>query len=338
MKYTEALEKREQILRKIEEDIQKLEEMKERLREGIIDKLGKRRVEIQSDGKEYRTAGIDSARGIKRYISSNFYAYVCISFREKLDACLQEVDFDVIGFVEEEVELADRILEGLSMGAEVLLAWKEIRSTDFIFMDGSVSTFIIKLNSAATAASKLEGKLSNKLKQFYEIIISAFVALLLSGKVVFVPKSTQKDDFKNSVLSKLPSSLKESFEDKIKSISDVKLAQIILEPLEYVRVPIVPHPYNLYNPYEEGTEEYHRFSELTKSLFRLANSPEVFYFKGIGEYTYRLESFVQDLPMDLIAQYTFGKTFYLTTEADRRAKDYIKTLLKEGFPLEEEIR
>jgi fructose-1,6-bisphosphatase/inositol monophosphatase family enzyme len=42
--------------------------------------------------------------------------------------------------------------------------------------------------------------------------------------------------------------------------------------------------------------------------------------------------------MDLIAQYTFGKTFYLTTEADRKAKDYVRTLLEESFPLEENIR
>jgi hypothetical protein len=243
----------------------------------------------------------------------------------------------MIGFVEEEVELADRILEGLSMGAEILLAQREIRNVDFVFMDGSVSTFIIKINSAATAAKKSEGKLSNKLKCFYEKIIR-FLEILLSKKVVFVPKSTQKNDLKNHILSKLSPSLRSELENKVKSISDLKLAQIILNPLEYIKISTTPHSYNLHNPYKENTEEYSRFSEITEKLFRLANNPEVFYFKGIGGYTYRLESFVQNLPMNLIAQYTFGKTFYLTTEADRKAKDYVKTLLKESFPLEEEIR
>ena len=338
MKYTEALKKREQMLKKLEKDIQDLERIKERLREEIFVRIGKKRVENQSSKEEYRTVGIDSARGIKRYIPSNFYAYVCISFREKIENYLQEVDFDMIGFVEEEVELADRILEGLSMGAEILLAQREIRNVDFVFMDGSVSTFIIKINSAATAAKKSEGKRSNKLKCFYEKIISAFLEILLSKKVVFVPKSTQKNDLKNHILSKLSPSLRSELENKVKSISDLKLAQIILNPLEYIKISTTPHPYNLHNPYKENTEEYSRFSEITEKLFRLANNPEVFYFKGIGGYTYRLESFVQNLPMNLIAQYTFGKTFYLTTEADRKAKDYVKTLLKESFPLEEEIR
>ena len=340
MKYVEALEKRNSILKKLEKDIQELEEIKEVIRSEIFKKseLDKRKIESNLSGNRYKTAGIDSARGIKRYIPSNFYTYVCISYRENIDTYLQEVDFDVVGFVEEEVEFADRILEGLSMGAEILLAQREIRNVDFVFMDGSVSTFIIKINSAITAAEKTNGTLSKKLKRFYEHIIDAFLEILSSGKVVFVPKSTQKEDFKNYTFNYISPSLKSEIENKIKSISDIKLAQIILAPLEYIEIPASSHPYNLHNPYEENTEEYFVFLEKTKKLFNIANNPEVFYFRGIGGYAFRLESFVQNLPMDLIAQYTFGKTFYLTTEADRKAKDYVRTLLEESFPLEENIR
>ena len=339
MKYTEALEKRNRILRKLERNIQELEQIKERIRGEIFKKgIGKEKVEDSNNIDRYKTAGIDSARGIKRYIPSNFYAYVCISYRENIEKYLQEVDFDVIGFVEEEVIFADRILEGLSMGAEILLAQREIRNVDFVFMDGSVSTFIIKINSAITATEGTKGTLSKKLKEYYEQIIDAFLEILLSDKVVFVPKSTQKEDFKNFVYSHMSSSIKDEIEDKIKAISDVQLAQMILFPLEYVKVPAHPHPYNLHNPYEKNTDRYPIFLEKVRRLFDIANNSEVFYFRGIGGYAFRLESFVQNLPMDLIAQYTFGKTFYLTTEADRRAKDYVKTLLEEGFPLEEEIR
>jgi len=338
MKYIEALEKRDRLLSKLEENLLELENIKDEIRElGLKSVLRKVEVVI-NNSYAYITAGIDSARGIKRYIPSNFYAYVCISYRENIEKYLQEADFDMIGFVEEEVEFADRILEGMSMGAEILLAQKELRNVDLIFMDGSVSTFIIKINSAITAAVKSDGVLSSKLKTYYNDIINAFLDILSSGKVIFVPKSTQKDDLKSFVLNKLSSSSIEDFLDKLKSISDIKLAQIILNPLEYIKVHVSKHPYNLHNPYEEGSQDYESFNQKKEELFNLANNPEVIYFKGISGYAYRIENFTSTLPMDLIAQYTFGKTFYLTTEADRKAKDYVKTLLQEGFPLEEEIR
>ncbi len=339
MKYMEALDKRNKILKKLEGNMQELEQIKEEIRKDILkNDIGKKKVEHSNSSDKYKTAGIDSARGIKRYIPSNFYAYVCISYRENIQNYLQEADFDVIGFVEEEVVYAERILEGLSMGAEILLAQKEIRNMDFIFMDGSVSTFIIKLTSAITAAEKTGGTLSNKIQEYYEDIVDAFLEILSSGKVVFVPKSTQKEDFKNFILSHISPSLRCEIEDKVKSISDTSLARILLNPLEYIKVPASAHPYNLHNPYEESTDEYFDFSEKTKELINIANNTEVFYFKGIGKYAFRLESFVSDLPMSLVAQYTFGETFYLTAEADRKAKDYVTTLLKESFPLEEDIR
>ena len=358
MEYIEALEKRNRILEKLERDIQELEEIKEKIREEIRKEIfnngiEKEKVDSPPVENKYKAVGIDSARGIRRYIPSNFYAYVCVSFREELKDYIKEADFDLISFVEEEVEYADRILEGLSMSAEILLAKRELENVDLIFMDGSVSTFIIKINSAITAAINSNGSLSKKLKQFYESIIDAFIEILSSGKVVFVPKSTQKDDLKKFILNNISSLLKDKSKDRIKSISDIKLAQIILKPLEYIRVSIEPHPYNLHNPYRAMIKKYedenktvpreiieseHNFSRKINRLFELANNPEVFYFKGIGGYAFRLESFVDELPMDLIAQYTFAKTFYLTAEADRRAKDYVKTLLEEGFPLEEEIR
>ncbi len=339
MKYTEALKKRDEILKNLEKEIQELENLKNRIREDLFSgKIERERVTNYQNDNRYKTAGIDSARGIKRYIPSNFYAYVCISYRENIENYLQEADFDVIGFVEEEVEFADRILEGLSMSAEILLAERELRNVDFVFMDGSVSTFIIKINSAITAAVKYDGTLSRKFKTYYENIIDAFINILSSGKVAFVPKSTQKEDLKNFVLSKLSSKLKKNIEDKLKSISDIKLAQIILEPLEYIKVPFSEHPYNLHNLYEEGSQEFEAFNQKKEQLFELANNPEVFYFKGISGYAYRIENYIDNLSMSLIAQYTFGKTFYLIEEADRKAKDYVKTLLQESFPLEEEIR
>jgi len=342
MDYIEALEKKSRILRKLENDIQELEKIKGNIRKEIF-------AEVFDDGeigklkkflneKKYKAIGIDSARGIKRYITANFYAYVCVSFKEELEDYLKEADFDLISFVEEEVEYANRILEGLSMSAEILLAERELENVDFIFMDGSVSTFIIKINSGITAAVNSNGTLSTKLKQFYEKIIDAFIKLLSSKKVIFVPKSTQKDDLRKFILNKISHYLRKKIEDRISSISDIKLAQIVLEPLEYLKVYAESHPYNLHNPYKEGTEEYENFKKKINNLFKLANDAEVFYFKGISGYAFRLESFVNNIPMDLIAQYTFGKNFYLTAEADRLAKDYVKTLLEEEFPIEEEIR
>jgi hypothetical protein len=185
-----------------------------------------------NNNDNFKILAVDSARGIQRYIIGNFYAFVSIAYRDNYynDSIS---DFDLISYVEEEIEFADRILEGLSMGSEIIIANNKLKNEDcdFIFMDGSISTFILKVNSAITAAKYANGHLAKRMKKIYIQLIKDFISLLQSKKVFFIPKASQKNDLKQSLFS---SSVNDEIKEIIEKISDIKLAQLVLNPLEYI--------------------------------------------------------------------------------------------------------
>jgi len=338
--FSKALEKKERIFSELNNYLRDLERYKENLINTVHKCLQITKINNKTNpNNNLNLIAIDSARGIQRYIIGNFYAFVSVAYNDNYYSD-NISDFDLISYVEEEVEFADRILEGLSMGSEIIFATLKLKQEkcDFIFMDGSVSTFILKINSAITATKNANGPLAQKMKKNYKRFLEDFIYLLESKKVFFIPKASQKDDLKQNLITNIDN---EEIKDTIKKISDIKIAQHILKPLEYIIIEHPQrHPYNLYNPYNKDTNEteFQNFENLKNKLFELANNFKAYYFKGIGGYTYRIESFANTFPETIIAQNTFTKNFYITQQADRKAKDYVTVLLHESFPLEEQIR
>jgi len=333
--FSKALEKKENIFSKLNNYLNEIEKHKVHLSNLIHSSLKIEKIKnIQVDDNSNIIA-VDSARGIQRYIIGNFYAFTSVAYKDN-NYEDNISDFDIISYVEEEVEFADRILEGLSMGSEIKIAAKKLKKEqcDFIFMDGSISTFILKINSAITAAKRANGPLAQKMKKSYLELIEDFIYLLNSKRVFFIPKASQKDDLKIYLLKDIRN---KKMKDIIEKISDIKITQLILNPLEYIKIETPKgHPYNLHNPYEK--DKYLKFEKLKNQLITLANRFTVYYFKGIGNYSYRIESFSETFPESIIAKNTFSKNFYLIQQADRKAKDYVTVLLQESFPLEEQIR
>jgi len=337
--FSKALEKKERIFSKLNNYLRDLEKYKENLINVVHTSLQITKIHETNSDNNSNIIAVDSARGIQRYIIGNFYAFVSVAYRDNYYSD-NISDFDLVSYVEEEVEFADRILEGLSMGSEIIIATSKLKQEqcDYVFMDGSVSTFILKINSAITATKNANGPLAQKMKKNYKRLIEDFIYLLESKKVFFIPKASQKDDLKQNLITNIND---EEIKETIKKISDIKLAQLILSPLEYIVIEQPQsHPYNLYNPYNKDIDEikFQNFENLKNKLFKLANDFKAFYFKGVGGYTYRIESFAKTIPETVIAQNTFTKNFYITQQADRKAKDYVSVLLQESFPLEEQIR
>ncbi len=334
--FSKALEKKENIFSRLNNYLNEIEKYKTDFSELIHFSLKIEKVKNNQIDNPNIIA-IDSARGIQRYIIGNFYAFTSVAYKDN-NYEDNISDFDIISYVEEEVEFADRILEGLSMGSEIIIATKKLKEGkyDFIFMDGSISTFIIKINSAITATTNANGPLAQKMYKNYFRLIKDFIFLLNSKRVFFIPKASQKDDLKVNLLKCVKDN---KMKEIIEKISDIKLTQLILNPLEYIKIEDPKgHQYNLHNPFEKDINKFMKFEELKKQLITLANEFKVYYFKGISNYSYRIESFSDIFPESIIAQNTFSKNFYLIQQADRKAKDYVTVLLQESFPLEEQIR
>ncbi|HBT19946.1 MAG TPA: hypothetical protein DEA47_01020 [Peptococcaceae bacterium] len=135
---------------------------------------------------------VDSAFKREQYLHADLYYVSAVAVSDRyLDDSMGCIEIETTGMAEEDEERAVRLLEGLAFSNEILLASEKERSYRYIFLDGSLHTFLIKLNSAFTLAFKgsSPSRLRRKLQELYKDVTKSFSYMLEYTPLVAIPKA-----------------------------------------------------------------------------------------------------------------------------------------------------
>lgn len=257
-------------------------------------------------------AGVDSAFSISRRILSNFYVSLPVAVKI---SSLGSSRYDYT-YAEYDIYYLDTVISSISLSTELIMAKELLNECDYVFMDGSVSTFLITMISGIETARKhsQESIVSKYALEIYEISKNFICDVIESGRVIFVPKMSQK---------RLLAGALSAFEKY--QISDYILLRYLLDKGEYIKL---------------KSPEYGKFIMDDIASFlndAVNNNLSVYYVKGSDGYVFKFETF-GELPKDIVRNFAFGKEFYLTLRADREAKELISIILHQENIYDEEVR
>jgi len=256
-------------------------------------------------------------------------------FRQRF--LLEEVDLDweIAAQVELDEEYHSRATEGLGIGIELILAEKyslekySLGSSKFpllTYLDGSLATFVIKLNYMLSVVAKEDrgSGLLRKMREIGERAVSAYYQLLKEGNVVACPKASSRSDFLEFLKTN------GDFEHLLKEVQrnapfSLKIEYFILDELlkvgEYVKVPIRKSKYNL--PLNDQNK--------AQEIFNLVNEAMVYYMKGVSKKVYKFEV-VGKFDPSWAFPFTVGQEFFPLFRVDEWAKNHLKLLKSRGYP------
>jgi len=309
-------------LRKKEDLVQAILEKKSMLAKasGLIRKhLKESGALLRADGRDGPGyAAVDSSFGTIIYGPLVEYVVVAVAVSDEgaEEGVLVGTDdgTDALAHVGIEEEYHSRAIEGMGMSAELVLAEGYRSKVPLVYLDGSFSTFIIKLNSMLTlSAEGGAARFTQELRRMGERAVRAFHRLLSEGTVVACPKMSTRNEFS------------EAFGDLLARHGLPQNDYLILEEVlgegEYVEVPIRKARYAL----RYGDEI------LIRELFHLINSARVVYMKGASGKVYKFEVLGEFDP-GWAYPFTVGKELLPIQEADRTAKEYLSLIVDEAYP------
>lgn len=253
----------------------------------------------------------------KDFFGRGSYAIVVQGVSYIPDKTLEYVDFTNVGMLElgqvelfEEDEDLRSQLSTFGLCMEILHASKYVN--DFtILMDGSVITFLAKINQAILLSKKYpQSELSQWFVKNYSEIIEGFNALI--EKAVFIPKSSQRREFIESL----------GLNTKA---TDFEILFYLLRNQEYIILPVKSIKSLGKFDYDE------RINEIVDKIEKF----KVVYYKPKGtNRVFKIEVFsTPEKALSEVAQsFILEGENILTYQADREAKRKLQ-FLKENFPL-----
>lgn len=310
----EAYEKRERLIQDVFEHREKIKEEISFIRKEVDIK------KVYPSDEYVRYVAVDSAYELQNYGYITEYLAVAVAVMDTRDSGGKSFydipDVDTLVNVDLEEEFSRRILEGIGASLELILAAQYVRDLPAVYLDGSFSTFIIKLNSLLTLVKE---HLSERrfFREVYELgrkAVKDYHLILRKGNVVACPKMSFRTEFYDHY--------KLDHRKELATMrNDYLLLDLLLEEGEYVEVPIQRHDYNLAFPDEQIKTE----------LFDKINRAKVYYLKGLSGKVYKFEAASLFDP-EAVFPLTAGKELLPVMEADRLAKDYLNALLREEYP------
>ncbi len=272
---------------------------------------------------------VDSAFVIKDYLYTSCYYCVAVSLSDdqKEDMIMDVRDiiglnYDIDCAVESEPEHETRLLEGMALTMESSLLEKYSRSYPLVFIDNSIVSVIIKLNSFLTYVLNQNNRKKSKLIDYfagkYDEIINSVYNVLKRKNFIACPKRSGRTELINY--------LEQQGFSNFGINNDLFIANYLLNAGEYISLPIQQNKYNL-----AGN------NDKKNSLFEIINSCKVYYLKGASGKIFKFEV-SGDLPADVVYPYTLSKELVILEEVDRRAKTYLNILMQKQYLYEEDFR
>lgn len=286
----------------------------ERIDEGLLEKA--------DTSSSY--VAVDSAFVRESYLHADLYFIAAVAvgdrFLEDSKGC---VEVETAGAVEEDEERAARLLEGLAFSTEVLLAREKEKSYRYLFLDGSLYTFLIKLNSAFSLVLKADSSsaVARKLRDLYPKVTQDFHYLLKRVPVVAVPKAFKSGN------EELNAFLRERLKKDRLSVNAYVFLDALLDEGEYVCL--------------EGTSKAVSYAgdyEHKREMLDLINRRRVFYMKGFSGRIFKFECVKEGhFDPEFFYLFTAGKEFLPLEVADKDAKTLLG-MLKSRLPFQEGYR
>lgn len=256
----------------------------------------------------------------KDFFGRGSYAIVVQGIKYIPSKAIDYVDFTNVGLLElGQVELFedDEDLKGqlstFGLCMEVLYASRYVN--DFtVLMDGSVITFLTKINQAVMLSKKYpQSELVQWFNENYSKLISGFKTLVESGKTAFIPKSSSRKEFiENFGLDT--------------RLTDFEILFYLLKNEEYVVLPIKAF---------KNLDKFN-YDERIKEVIEIIEKFKVIYYKPKGiNRVFKIETFAEneeELLSNIAQAFVLEGENLLTYQADREAKRKLK-LIKESCPL-----
>ena len=272
---------------------------------------------------------VDSAFVIKDYLYTSCYYCVAVSLsddqKENLITDIADIsglNYEINCAIESEPEHETRLLEGMALSMEFNLLEKYSRSYPLIFIDNSIISVIIKLNSFLTYILNKNNREKSEIVDYfakkYDSIIDSVYNVLKRKNFIACPKRSGRTE--------LVDYLKEQNLIDFKINNDLFLANYLLNAGEYISLPIQQKKYNLSGNYDKKEE-----------LFNIINSCKVYYLKGLSGKVFKFEV-AGDLLVDVVYPYTLSKELVVLEEVDRKAKNYLNLLMNKQYFYEEDFR
>lgn len=239
---------------------------------------------------------------------------------------------------------SQRLLEGLGLSLEAALARKAVGEVPnaVVHLDGSFSTFIIKLNALLTlvvpfldeALRRGEGGLRLRLlrKAFWQGVVGveALADLLEKHRQVAAwAKGFGVNPFVET------HRLRERY-GLPQEVGDALLLDLVLEPGEWVAVQPPPRPYNLPKPrpglHPEADRGLERVASGAERILEALRKTHVVYLKGQAGKLHKMES---PLPLspDPFYPFTITREIAPLALADKRAREFLRLLSAPGEDL-----
>jgi len=319
----QTYQEREQRIAELTDRLEELRKSVARLREAIKGAI--RRVSLKdANALHNRYIAVDSAYTMVPHTFAVEYLAVAVAAMDTRglhSSILYEFpEFDALAQVEIEESLSRRILEGMGSSLELLLADRYRGTFPVIYLDGSLDTFVIKLNSLLSltgSAAATTNSFYLKLRNLSEQAAHAFHRLLKQKGIIAVPKIS----FRNEFIHHYELYKHEEF----KGVQgDYPILHLLLEEGEYVEVPIRSKAHALSG-----------IGDFKSEIFDAIRSAKVFYMKGLSGKVYKFEV-VGEMAPETVYPLTPGQELLPLFEADRLAKDHLSMLLEGGrvSPLE----
>jgi len=320
-------------LQKSEEYYRVRDLLKEDFFKDRIKKVDRNAIEKMDIFKSY--LAVDSAFLKNSYLHADVFFAVAVAVSDRYIDSKGEFGSGALGLSEEEESRDSRLLEGMAFSLEVLLASNLMESYEYVFLDGSFHTYLIKLTSGFSIVFNEEkqdslSSIEEFLRKHYDEICYGFFRILTEKKAVAIPKA-----FK-TVNEELNLYLREQNEKKPTNrrielpINVYLFLNIILEKGEYLEL-FVPSKF----------QKVHAFAgpfEKKDELLSLINSKRVYYLKGESGRIFKFETiFPESFNPEFFYPFTVDKEFLPLKVADKNAKNLLQVMLTR-LPLMEEYR
>lgn len=205
------------------------------------------------------------------------------------------------------------LLKGISIAMEIDLIERFSGKFKYAFMDRSIISLIAGINQSISFASKIrnKSKLAQSIIEQYPFILKKLYTILKRAGTILSVKRSSRDEFKQFLLKHTEQHLHEH----IKYYTDYEIGFVLLEPSEYVILPLSNH-YKFNLPHAEFRDELLHFIE--KNGF-------VIYMKGINNKVYKFEIFNSSFPDEAVYTQTTtdSNELLILNECDRKAKFFL---------------
>lgn len=333
----EQTTKIEELTKRHFEKIDEFSRYKDFLRNEYFDNIIKKvdNIFLEKFDSSQSYLAVDSAFLRIGYLHADLFSAVAVAVSDRYVESKGIVETETIGFSEEDEYRNTRLLEGLAFSLEILLAGSLMKSYEYIFLDGSFYTYLIKLNSAfaliynknrTTSLTPLEQTITN----FYDEVCHYFWQLLSKKRTIAIPKGFKTiDEELNFYIQKQNKEKPNKWKINV-PINVYYFLDSILEKGEYIKI-------NTPLELQRATNFAGNFDKKNEIL-DLINNKHVYYLKGCNGKIFKFESiYSESFNPEFFFIFTVDKQFLPIKIADGHAKNLLQVLLTK-LPFTEEYR